>query len=518
MHIPTPQQLGLADVFDHWRPGQEEAIRRLLLSQKRVKAFAAPTGFGKSAVYVAYGLITKKPTCIVTDSRGLQDQLLNIYQPVGMVDLRGRRNYECGLRPDMTCEEGYASRCPHKGTVGCPSSQAEMRAATSSLVVTNYDKWTASRKFGMGMSHFQQVIFDEGHKAPDALARAMQVVLGAREIADSELEFLPPSEALEVVNWKPWASRARAIVEEQLKRAKQLLMTASQPKPAWVKEVTHLRYLVKRLAILSTCQPDNWVVDEVEKGYQFDPVRPGRYAESMLLMNIPSVVVVSATLRPKSLYMLGISKAGHDFQEYPSDFDPKRCPVYYIPTMRVDKNASSLAPLWVCLDQIAGRRQDRKGIVHTISYARRDDILQASRFAPKMLVNERGEAASWIVDEFKRSAPGTIFVSPSVGEGYDFAGKACEWQFVCKIPFPDSRSKIIKARQEDDKEYGPYLAATKLEQIFGRGMRSAQDQCEGMMGDDHMDWFYKRYRHLFSQTFHNRYRRVTTVPPPPAKL
>lgn len=135
-----------------------------------------------------------------------------------------------------------------------------------------------------------------------------------------------------------------------------------------------------------------------------------------------------------------------------------------------------------------------------------------------MLVNQQGEAATAIVEAFKGSRPGTILVSPSVGAGFDFPGRDCEWQFVCKIPFPDSRTKIQKARQADDKEYGAYQAMNKLVQIFGRGMRSAQDQCENFIVDEHCEWFLPKYRHLAPKWFHNFFRRTTVLPPPPARL
>lgn len=518
LHIPAPHELGFPPKFDSWRPPQIEALRLLLTSTKRVKALSAPTGFGKTPVYVAYALITKLPTCFVTDSRALQDQLLRDFESVGLVDIRGRRNYTCDMKPDYTCEDGYASRCPYKGTVGCPASAAEMRAATSFLVVTNYDKWTSARKYGQGMAHFQQVVFDEGHQSPDALSRAMQVVLSHREITEAlRLEFPPQSQCEEFVNWKPWAAEARAVAEEAMMEARARLQE-SVTKPSWVRHFLHMRNLSKRLATIATAAPQNWVVDSIEQGYQFDPVRVGAYSEGALLLRVPSVLVVSATLRPKTLFMIGVGRDQFDFKEFDSDFDPLKCPIYYIPTMRVDSRATDLSLLWMRLDQIAARRQDRKGIVHTISYARRDEILHTSRFAPHMLINNRGEASSSIIEEYRRSVPGTILVSPSVGAGFDFPGRDCEWQFVCKIPFPDSRSKIVRARQEDDKEYGPYQAINKLVQIFGRGARSKADQCENFIGDSHLDWFLPRYGHLAPKSFHGFFKRVEVLPQPLKKL
>ena len=61
-----------------------------------------------------------------------------------------------------------------------------------------------------------------------------------------------------------------------------------------------------------------WVVEEVKEGFQFDPIAPGRYAEGVLLLGIPKIIVVSATLRPKTMYMMGIGKENFEFKEFDS--------------------------------------------------------------------------------------------------------------------------------------------------------------------------------------------------------
>jgi Rad3-related DNA helicase len=134
-----------------------------------------------------------------------------------------------------------------------------------------------------------------------------------------------------------------------------------------------------------------------------------------------------------------------------------------------------------------------------------------------MLVNERGEAPTEIIQLFKESGPGTILVSPAVGQGHDFPGSACEWQLLCKIPFPPP-SAILKRRTEDDKEYPHYLTMQKMVQIFGRGMRSQDDQCENFIVDDHCEWFVPRYAHLAPHSFRMFFQTVTRLPAPPPAL
>lgn len=446
--------------------------------------------------------------------------MMDDFGSIGMVDIRGRRNYDCDLKPGLTCQEGYAARCPHKGTHRCPSSQAEMLAATSALVVTSYAKWTSARKFGQGMSHFQQVIFDEGHMGPEALASAMQVVLHQKEIEQTlKLSFPLLSECEAVENWKAWALTARARVQLEMAAAHRKIQ-GHDPKSAWVHHYTHMRNLARRLSILSTCRPAEWVVDAVPKGYQFDPIRPGQYAEAALLLRVPRIVVMSATLRPKTLHMMGIPSKDFKFTEFASDFDPNRSPVYWVPTMRVDKNALDLSPLWIRIEQCAYPRRDRKGIIHSVSYDRQARVVEhIDRFRDMMIVNPRGEAPSGTIDEFTAAPDGTILVSPSVGAGYNFPGAACEWQVLCKVPFLDGRSKITQAKQADDKEYGPYQAIQKMVQTFGRGMRYAEDQCENFIFDDHAgQWFLRRWGYLAPKSFLARYRPVASLPPPPPRL
>ena len=491
----------------------------ILNSTKRSTVICAPTGFGKSPCVVAAALLSKKPTCIVTSSRSLQDQYLSDFSSIGMVDIRGRNNYSCDMHPEdpaYSCEQGYAARCPYKGTVACSCSQAEMRAATSSLVVTNYAKWCSARRFGQGMAHFEQVIFDEGDSSYEALSQAMQVILNHKEIEDNlKLDFPDPSEAEDFANWKAWASFARGIAEQAMIAAQARITGLSDPKPSWVKHFTHMRNLTRRLSTLATANSKEWIVDEIEQGYQFDPIRPGRYAEAALLLRVPKIVFISATIRPKSMYMVGISKDQFDFKEFDSDFDPKRCPIYYVPAMRVDARNPDRTLLWLKLDQMLAKRRDRKGIVQTTSYDTQKEVQAVSRFSDSMILNPKGEVPTEIVDRFKAAGDGAILVSPSVGVGHDFAGDLCRFNAILKIPF-EPPSKILKAREADDKEYRSYRAMQKLVQQLGRDVRSRTDWSERFIFDEHYSWFGPRYAHLAPASFHGFVKPTNVLPQPPA--
>ena len=516
--IPSPGEVGLPPKFDKWRKDQEEAIQMILDSPKRVTGISMPTGKGKSVICVAAALLSGDPTCIITHSRSLEDQYMRDFESIGMVDIRGRNNYSCDMHPEdpkYTCEQGYATRCMYKGTIGCECSRAEMKAASSSLVVTNYAKWCAARKFGQGMSHFTRVIMDEGDCSYEALSSAMQVVLSFHEINDNlKVDFPDPADALEFRNWKTWCQYTRQLAEAATQAALAHIIGIADPKPTWVKHYTHMKNLTRRLGTLSTASANEWIVEGVKDGYQFDPIHPGRYAEGALLMRVPKITFISATLKPKSLFMVGIGKDQFDFKEFNSDFDPKRCPIYYLPAMRVDARSADKSMLYIKADQILSKRRDRKGLVQTTSYDYQRDIKAFSRFTGDMLGNDRGEVPTEIVEQYKSCGPGTILVSPSIGIGTDFPDDDARYNIILKIPF-EPPSKILKAREEEDKEYRNYRAMQKLVQQLGRDVRSKGDWSERFILDEHFSWFYPRNAHHAPASFHGFIKAVDVVPTPP---
>lgn len=516
MKIPSPHDLGLPEKYQEWRANQEDAIVKGMTGPKRVNVISAPTGFGKTGIVLALAAMSPEPTCIVTATKGLQDQYKSEGENMGLADLRGRNNYICTLKNDVnyTCADGWNARCPYKGTVMCGASQAQMRAAASDKVLTNYDKWTASKKYGQGLDHIKRVIFDEGHHMPEALAKTMQVILSSKEIEGVlGVDFLGGTDADDMREWKQWAIACRAVAEDALIAARAKLISTHDPKISWVRHYNHMKNLLKRLGTVSTASAKDWVVEQIEDGFQFDPIRPGRYAESALLLRVPRITVVSATVRPKTMYMTGMGNHSFDFWEYDSDFDPQRCPIYWVPTMRVERGMD-LSLLWARVDQVLARRRSDKGIIHTISYDRQKELVGRSRYADWMIFNRRGESITDSVEEYRESPSGAILVSPSVSTGYDFPDDYCRYQIVLKTPF-EPPSKIQKARQAEDKEYVYYRAMQYLVQAFGRDMRSKTDWSQRFIFDDHFgEWFRGRYGHLAPKSFHAVYKKADILPQP----
>jgi Rad3-related DNA helicase len=275
---------------------------------------------------------------------------------------------------------------------------------------------------------------------------------------------------------------------------------------------------------------DTFIVTIEERGetVRCDPVWAAPFGEPYLFRGARRVVLTSATLTRKTADLLGIMDKDFELVTGGDGFPVARRPVYLCPALtritderiRMDHRMTEWD--WTCwlahIDRFIGDRADRKGIVHTVSYARRDRILAESAHRHRMMTHEKADTARQI-ERFKAAPAGTILISPAVTTGYDFPYTDAEYQVLCKIPFPDSRDPITRARTLVDKEYPTHLAMQELVQTVGRIMRAPDDRGETLIADAHTDWFLsKRHRHLAPDWFWAAVRRRDDLPAPPPRV
>jgi len=512
--IIQPADLGLPPKFEMWRPGQLEAALDALSSERRFVGHSIPTGSGKSLDYVAQALISGYRTAILTSTKGLQDQLVRDFEAIGLTDVRGRNNYICVMGSDLSCEQGHDIGCSQdrdRKTGTCPYQLAYRKACAAQIVVTNYAYWMAIHQYGDGLGKFDMLVLDEGHDAPDEVCNAVACEISTREAFQMLGSGFPDREA-EFDSWKSWAQAYSGMARLELDSLVEELRTSASK--STMHELQRWRALSRKLDTLASAVGP-WAVEESRHGYKFDPLWPSQYAERLLFRGIPRVLIVSATLMPKTLQLLGIEPADYDFREYPSMFQPAYSPVYFVATAKIgEKSGAEEYARWHDrIDEIAGSRLDRKGIIHTVSYDRRDKIMLASQYSEHMIGHDP-KGTRDTVHFFKQTTPPAILVSPSMGTGWDFPDAECRWQIIAKIPFPDRRPVVVRMREKEDPHYGPYLAVQSLVQSTGRGRRSAKDWCENFIIDDNFRWIYHLYRSYFPAWWRRLYRRPKEVPAP----
>lgn len=578
--LPPPVDIGLPAKFAQWRPGQDRAVVRVIDSEKRVKVLALPTGAGKSASCVAVSVLAGGRTVILTATKALQGQYMVDFASMGMVEVKGQNAYPCRAltEPDaghldgggfrvrrqdgapgpakQSCDEGpcHIGMTCRLRNGGCHYYDAVREAEQADLVVTNYAFWLAVNEYRKrternelgdkveveGIGKFDTLVLDEAHDAPEALSSFLTV-----RITQVEVEGLLGTQLLPVQaspdEWARWATYHCSRAEALLEIAREAVKASHGADRTAAKQVKALRQLVRTLTVLQT-RGVEWVVEELREDggdpahpdLQFAPVWPAPLAERYLFREIPSVLLVSATVRPKTLDYLGIARADADFWEERSTFPIARRPVIHIPTAKLTHTASEMVlRQWlVRIGQIMRARPGVRGIIHTGSYQRAryisDGLRERYPDLHRLLLWHRS-GANWqgsgrdlaqAMEEF-RTRPvgnGLWLISPAVTTGYDFADDLCRVQIITKVPFPDTRSEVVKARTARDADYGMYLAMQTLVQSVGRSTRSETDWSETFVIDDQVTWFIGKYGKqagFAPRWFLEAYRSTSVIPPIP---
>lgn len=541
VELPPPPAFGIPDKFGEWRNMQVAAILAAHDSPKRFVFQAAPTGFGKSLAYVGQAKMGGGRSVICTSTKGLQTQLLNDFAPAGLVDIRGQNAYPCvELEPDHpgghqpSCAEGFCHAgiaCSQKEG-GCKYYDAQRAAKASQLVVTNYSYWLTANRFGEGLGPVDLLVLDEGHDAPDSLSSFLAVEIEQGEVETVlHSQLIPASTPLP--DWRDWASfhlgKINAILDRYVAEVKTARDSGQGVRRGLLNQVRSVKDLRQKLEAIATMKGE-WVAEEAgpaaynpssraKRVVKFEPIWPAPYAEQYLFRGIKKVVIFSATVRPQTARYLGIGDNDYDFNEYPSTFPIANRPVYHVPTVQVShRTDETRMRLWVNrIDQIIRSRGDRKGVVHTTSYARRSFVIAHSEFQ-NIIVSHGPENTRAAIDRYKAGRPPSVLVSPSVTTGWDFPYAECEYQIIGKVPFPDTRGAVMKARAERDKDYLNYIAMQTLIQTCGRGMRAEDDQCETFIIDDNIVWFINKYRKFAPKWWLDSFKQVKFIPPAPPKL
>jgi Rad3-related DNA helicase len=523
----TPVDIGLPPVYTSFRDAQTEAIEFCLESDKRFVALGLPTGSGKTLTAAALAKLLGGRTVVLTSTLGLQDQYVAHLGPCGLVDVRGRANYPCW--EGGNCEEGSLADCGDKE--GCPYISQTRLWNASEFGSTSYAWWLAAGSRGKGSALPDTLICDEAGLASEWLSKSVDFKFTTKEL--NEMKVQPrqlPGESFD--EWSGLAATLTRNAEMNFQQTRAALSNEHRPGPREklkreIKRLDEIRDRVQRLAGMDT---DNFVITKEEAFrshdghlWKFECVWPGRYRER-LFRGVERVILMSASLRPKTLSLLGISKAECDFREWPRQFPAINGPVIWVPTTRVNHRMSAEdEQTWLeRIDEIIDARSDRKGLIHSVSYARARQIVERSRHRNKMVWNDNQNAdspkAAAVFELFKQrpASSGSVLVSPSFSTGWDFKGDLAEYQIIVKLPQPDTRSKVMQARIERDRGYPDYLCAQELVQACGRVVRGENDRGETIIIDD--TWSYFRTKADDSIPRWYKVRREEALPKPLPKL
>lgn len=532
--LPPPVEFGFSGKFSTWRPAQIQALDAIATSTARVIGVVAPCGFGKALFgMAAVQWLGAERAAYLTSTRGLQDQAVRDFTSLGLVDVRGQQNYPCiALEPgsalaryrnrrkhEATCEDGPCHagvQCHHAPDPKqrdqepyCGYYRQVWRAQRARLINSNYAYWMAATNYGQGLGDLDLLVLDEAHEAERELERWLVCELSTEDAGRVNGRLLASTGTAE---WATWAA------DHNHRLADRLEYLALRP-PQTGEEITERRRLTAlkgTLERLAGMDPAGWIVERDQWKVRFSPLDVRAYVESSLLHGVPRVLCMSATLTPKTLENLGFPDA--ELWEFPSTFPVARRPVYAcnsIIEVRVGPNMTEQdRELWLeRIDAFIDTRRHLKGVIHSVSYERGQYLYEHSRHRDLMLWHAKGDAQVG-VEALKLHDGPAILVSPSIMTGIDLPGDECRYQIIAKIPIPDPRGPIMQARIAADKSYSWYVAAQKLEQAVGRGMRAEDDWCETFIADDTFGaWFFDRASRFMTEHFRESVIFAPQCPP-----
>jgi Rad3-related DNA helicase len=505
----NPNDLGLA--VDSWRNGQLDAIMKSVLSPKRFVGQCMPTGWGKSICLVGQALASGKRTLILTGSRELQDQYAREFRSLNILDIKGKSNYTCrAMEVGGEFYDGSPARMVDQGPCqfgeecglrmsGCTYYDKIPAARYRRLVSSNYAAYISANLYTEGWGQFDFIACDEAHEAEDWMARMLSVRL-PRCYAKLTGTKLPTT--TDVKFWAQWADRELPMVKAAIRIEKRNQAKASKKRVMKLRTLQSLESSLNRMRMMTS----EWRVFPEATHILFQPIWVHEYAESLLFTGASKVVFASSTMVPNTINLLGIPDRDMEFWSYPSTFPVARRPIYYQPVVRMRYGMPEEEErLWVdAVDNFISTRLDRKGIIHTVSYARQNLLLKYSKFANLMVASSPSSAqgttgtslAKSTLQKFRASNQPSVLIGPSWSTGIDLKYKQCEYTIIPKVPFPDITDPLHMARSEDNPDYSWYHAGIKLTQSIGRAMRAEDDQNETLITDMAFGTFMSRHRQM----------------------
>lgn len=536
--LAPPPFLGLPDRFKEYRATQSEAVFDILDSQHHVRICNMPTGSGKTLVPVTIAMLTGQRVLVLTATRNLENQYEHLLGSMGLVDVRGAQNYRCpALERNEFGRVGYSVVRPtadhgpcrvgihcHYREDGCPKFDAIRAARSAQIVVTNYAYWLAIGKKLLDdgedeqLGKFDWIFPDEIHLADRMVCSAMTVEIERRQFALAQL--VPPSSS-EMGEWRTFAREAKVRVGgkyDELKSWLRMEYGGEGGVGEVFDELKALKQLDRSLDHILTSS-ERTVITRGARGVVFEPVWASSYTEPLLLRDVSNVVGMSATIRPAMMPYLGVEK--FDFREYPSTFPVANRPVYFMPKYRAHWNMSErdVRLMIATGDNIFRTRDDRRTIVHSVSYKRARQIASASKYSDRIITHKPGaRETERALSEFTRGREDGIFVSPAIDTGYDLPDDNAEVCWIPKCPYPSMESEVMKIRAALDRTYILRYAATQIQQMAGRVVRHEGDRGETIITDSAAGGLFKRGSELFSRWFLEAKRYATSLPKPLRKV
>ena len=488
------------------RPIQSQLLQQLTEDRPRLAMVEAPTGIGKSALGIAYGeLIGSKLTTVLTATISLQEQYERDFDD--MVVFKGRGNYECEEN-GLSAAEGV---CMSRPGYRCDSEYYVMRRDVEQArrVAANYAVYLNHLFYSRLDRKPDLLVCDEGHRLLDILTQFETVKLDGGLCRKLKIPVQGWGWLTEAQEW------ARSEKDKVQAKMQDAIINGDKKAKLWAQ-------LYRQITGIEGAGED-YITLKTGEVLEAAPLWP-RKAAKRLFASAHTVLIQSATLYGGHTLadLLGLTEAfiaqtpRYQFYTVPSPFDSARWPTYFRPVVSLNKSSGDAE--WGRMAEVVHdyvhRYSSVKGVIHVAAKNQVERVMRSTRLCkrctPRLISPQMGRQATGtrgqLLQRFRDSPPGTWLCHYSVGEGESFDDDTARIQLIAKVPFADLGSKITRLRSEEPgigNRYYAALAAGRLAQTCGRGMRHAGDYCETIILDKAFKRLWTWHKDQFPSWFHD---------------
>jgi ATP-dependent DNA helicase DinG len=482
--------------FPDFRPGQLETAIALTNSDYKAHFLQAPTGSGKSLLYITAAMLRGLRTLIVVPTKQLQNQIARDFPFV--YEIFGHSHYPCGK--NLTFEDETKDchdRCWYQPKV--------VEARRKQFIIINTAAWIAISQVDPGrLGEFGLIVFDEGHGAWEILANQLSVTVMSSQLtrllgADLEAPLSTSLNSDIKRVWVPWAEDILSRINRQRNKFLE----------GW--ETGYATKLERQLSIFVESQKQGveWVLNS--KGINFStatlsPVWADKLSKLFLFRPESTILATSATLTQFDVSMMGLKRDNVNFIDLPSVFDPRLSPVVHIPTVSLSRAStdSDYLKLARTIDQIMTHHSDLKGLIHTVSFELQRKLSEKCQDPDRRIFSHDPGKLTWAINKLRIAQRPKLLATPSAQEGVDLPDDLCRLNIICKVPWPNLGIPQIKRRCTTNKDYVYYKIGQATNQASGRGTRHDKDSSITYITDNHWSDVSKK-KSFFARSFRARW-------------
>lgn len=494
-------------------------VKNWLESPKKFMALEGPTGFGKSPVDICVGSWAKtmpgygqfQPGAyILTPQKTLAEQYMKDFEPMGLVELKGRNNYQCDKWTQITGEKidcetgamlnessGMDDRCEY-----CPYRAAKQRFIAAELGTTNFAYHLNETNHSHQLPDRTMLILDEGHNTEDQILSLTDTVIDKKRCEALGISNLPIFDAGDNGSVLTWLDNilVPAVSKKQNELAKAFKDARDEERAKIAKRINSLdRFLQRINRFRNSNDPGEWFVwsdwqENARTGkvtgtgdLYIKPLTARLFADELMFSKAQKVLITSATILDFHTFLrnLGISQNDAVTLSVDSEFPIEHRPIFFdnpVGAMSYKHIDATLPKMAVAVYNLMKRYSKFKGIVHTNSYKVNRYITQylAGTDMANRVITHSGdmkggrEMAQFEHITTRRDEP-TVLFSPSMTEGLDLKEDLSRFQIICKVPYP-ALDPYVRARMDRDPDWYQWQTALKLVQATGRSVRSKTDK------------------------------------------